>query len=113
MILRPERTEDEDNPVIHYGLIASANQLIKDALVRDRLATEKDVLCFEMEAAGLIDHFPCLVIRGICDYSDSHKNKDWQGYAVMAAAVYAKDLLYRITSNKIEAEKRISDILSG
>jgi nucleoside phosphorylase len=108
--LRPERTEDEDNPVVHYGLIASANQLMKDALVRDRLAEGMDVLCFEMEAAGLMNHFPCLVIRGICDYSDSHKNKEWQGYAAMAAAAYAKDLLYRIPPAKIGAEKKIGEV---
>ncbi|KAH6973905.1 hypothetical protein EDB80DRAFT_347304 [Ilyonectria destructans] len=113
LILRPERTKDEDNPAIHYGLIASANQLMKDALVRDKLAAEKDVLCFEMEAAGLMNHFPCLVIRGICDYSDSHKNKEWQGYAAMTAAAYAKDLLYRIAPNRVEAEKKIGDVLSG
>jgi nucleoside phosphorylase len=113
MIVRPARTTYEDNPTIHYGLIASANQLMKDAIVRDILAAEKDVLCFEMEAAGLMNHFPSLVIRGICDYSDSHKNKKWQGYAAMVAAAYAKDLLCRIPPNKVEAEKRISDIISG
>ncbi|GAB1196290.1 hypothetical protein APSETT444_005559 [Aspergillus pseudonomiae] len=79
LVLRRERTELDDNPAVHYGLIASANQLMKDALIRDRLAAEKEVLCFEMEAAGLMNSFPCLVIRGICDYSDSHKNKQWQG----------------------------------
>ncbi|KAM5344968.1 hypothetical protein ACJ41O_010830 [Fusarium nematophilum] len=93
LIVRPERTEDEDNPAIHYGLIASANMPMKDALIRDALARKKDVLCFDTEAAGLMSHFPCLVIRGICDYSDSHKNKEWQGYAAMTAAAYAKDLL--------------------
>ncbi|TVY17970.1 Nephrocystin-3 [Lachnellula arida] len=113
LVLRSDRTEEEDDPAIHYGLIASANQLMKDALIRDMLANEKDVLCFEMEAAGLMNHFPCLVIRGICDYSDSHKNKEWQGYAAMAAAAYTKDLLYRIAPNKIEAEKKIGDILSS
>jgi nucleoside phosphorylase len=112
-VFRPERAKDEDNPAIHYGLIASANQLMKDATVRDTLAAEKDVLCFEMEAAGLMNHFPCLVIRGICDYSDSHKNKEWQGYAAMVAAAYAKNLLYRIPPNKVEAEARISDIVSA
>ncbi|KAH0536092.1 hypothetical protein FGG08_006997, partial [Glutinoglossum americanum] len=112
LILRPERTKEEDNPAIHNGLIASANQLMKDASVRDKLAAEKDVLCFEMEAAGLMNHFPCLVIRGICDYSDTHKNKEWQGYAAMAAAAYAKDLLCRIPLNKVEAENKISDLLS-
>jgi len=86
---------------------------MKDALIRDRLAAEKDVLCFEMEAAGLMNHFPCLVIRRICDYSDSHKNKEWQGYASMVAAAYAKDLLSRIPPNRVESEKKIGDILSG
>ncbi|KAF2179509.1 hypothetical protein K469DRAFT_300743 [Zopfia rhizophila CBS 207.26] len=113
LILRPKRAEDEDNLAIHYGLIASADRLMKDALVRDRLAEEKDVLCFEMEAAGLMNHFPCLVIRGICDYSDSHKNKEWQGYAAMAAVAYAKDLLCQIPPNRVEAEKKIVDVLSG
>ncbi|KAH7114725.1 hypothetical protein B0J13DRAFT_533546 [Dactylonectria estremocensis] len=112
LILRPERTQDEDNPTIHYGVIASGNQLMKDASVRDKLAVEEDILCFEMEAAGLMNHFPCLAIRGICDYSDSHKNKEWQGYAAMVAAAYAKDLLCRIAPNRVEAEKKFGDILS-
>ncbi|KAL2802448.1 hypothetical protein BJX63DRAFT_437864 [Aspergillus granulosus] len=113
LILRPKRTEDEDNPAIHYGLIASANQLMKDALVRDKLAAEKGVLCFEMEAAGLMNQYPFLIIRGICDYSDSHKNKEWQGYAAMAAAAYAKDLLHRIPPSKVEAERKIIEIVSS
>jgi nucleoside phosphorylase len=113
LIIRRERTEMEDDPAIHYGLIASGNQLMKDALLRDRLAREKDVLCFEMEAAGLMNLFPCLVIRGICDYSDSHKNKEWQGYAAMSAAAYAKDILCRMAPNRVEAERKISDILSS
>ncbi|KAK2616530.1 hypothetical protein QQS21_000573 [Conoideocrella luteorostrata] len=112
LVLRPQRTEDQDDPDIHYGLIASANCLMKDASIRDKLSAEKDVLCFEMEAAGLMNHFPCLVIRGVCDYSDTHKNKEWQGYAAMTAAAYAKDLLYKIPINKVKAEKKICDILS-
>ena len=75
LILRPERNEDKDNPAIHYSLIASANQLVKDASVRDILSAEKDVLCLETEASGLVDHFPYLVIRGVYNYSDSHNNK--------------------------------------
>ncbi|RYP12846.1 hypothetical protein DL767_011071 [Monosporascus sp. MG133] len=113
LVSRVERSEDDDNPAIHYGLIASANQLMQDALLRDELSAEKDVLCFEMEAAGLMNHFPCLVIRGICDYSDTHKNVVWQGYAAMTAAAYARDLLNRIAPNRIEAEKKLSDVLSN
>lgn len=110
---RLERQEWEDNPAIFYGLIASADQVMKDASIRDRLAAERDVLCFEMEAAGLMNHFPCLVIRGICDYADSHKNKGWQGYAAMVASAYARDLLLRIPPNRLANEKKIGDMLSG
>jgi nucleoside phosphorylase len=102
-----------DDPTIHYGLIASANQLMKNAEIRDSLAKEAGVLCFEMEAAGLQDHFPCLVIRGICDYSDTHKNDQWHGYAAISAAAYAKDLLNRIPPSKVEAERKINDILAS
>ncbi|KAK8229419.1 ankyrin repeat-containing domain protein [Phyllosticta capitalensis] len=107
LVERSERSEDDDNPTVHYGLIASANTLMKDATTRDSLAETRGVLCFEMEAAGLMNHFPCLVIRGICDYSDTHKNKDWQGYAAMAAAAYAKDLLRRMAPQRVEAEKSL------
>ncbi|GLA80709.1 hypothetical protein AtubIFM56815_001541 [Aspergillus tubingensis] len=89
-------TRSSDRPVVHYGLIASGNQVIKHAPTRDRLTAELNILCFEMEAAGLMDNFPCLVIRGVSDYSDSHKNKDWQGYAAATAAAYAKQLLATI-----------------
>jgi nucleoside phosphorylase len=112
LVERNQRAEYEDDPAIHYGLIASGNQLMKDALIRDELAVQKSVLCFEMEAAGLMNSFPCLVIRGICDYSDTHKNKEWQGYAAMTAAAYAKDLLCRIAPNRVEKEEKISHILS-
>ncbi|KAK1990312.1 hypothetical protein LX36DRAFT_686090 [Colletotrichum falcatum] len=113
VVSRDERSEDEDSPAIHYGLIASANQVMKNAETRDKLSREKGVLCFEMEAAGLMNHFPCLVVRGICDYSDSHKNKEWQGFAAMAAAAYAKDLLCRILPNKLEAERKIKEVLES
>ncbi|ETS84912.1 hypothetical protein PFICI_02937 [Pestalotiopsis fici W106-1] len=113
LIVRSTRSEEQDGPNIHFGLIASANQLMKDAHIRDQLSSEKDVLCFEMEAAGLMNQFSCLVVRGICDYSDTHKNKAWQGYAAMAAAAYAKDLLRKVAPNRIEAERRLADVLSG
>ncbi|EAW24039.1 uncharacterized protein NFIA_036110 [Aspergillus fischeri NRRL 181] len=86
------------SPKVHYGLIASGNQVMKDGHTRDSLARELGIICFEMEAAGLMNHFPCLVIRGICDYADSHKNKNWQGYAALTAAAYARELLSAISS---------------
>lgn len=74
---------------------------MKDVIARDRLIKEHDILCFKMEAAGLMNNFPCVVIRGICDYSDSHKNDTWQGYAAVSAASYAKELLGIIPKHQI------------
>jgi nucleoside phosphorylase len=79
--------------MIHYAAIASGNQVIKDARTRDHIARQLDVVCFEMEAAGLMDTISCLVIRGICDYADTHKSKEWQRYAAATAAAYARELL--------------------
>lgn len=111
LVSRVSRSEDEISPVIHYGLIASADQLMSDGLLRDKLSAEYDILCFETEAAGLMNGFPCLVIRGICDYSDSHKSERWQGYSSMVAAAYTKDLLYRIPPHRVMAETRIIETL--
>ena len=58
LILRLPRAENEEDPAIHYGLIASANQVMKDASIRERFAEEKDVLCLEMEAVELMNEFP-------------------------------------------------------
>jgi nucleoside phosphorylase len=86
--------ENEEEVAVYYGTIASGNQVMRSAAERDRLSAELGgVLCFEMEAAGLMNSFPCLVIRGICDYADSHKNKRWQPYAAATAAAYAKEVL--------------------
>jgi nucleoside phosphorylase len=89
---------------IHYGLVASGNQVIKDAAFRDEINTRLSgkVLCFEMEAAGLMNDFPCIVIRGICDYADSHKNKDWQEHAAAMAAAFAKELLSVVPPQEVE-----------
>jgi nucleoside phosphorylase len=91
LVLRSRRMSD--NIMIHYGAIASGNQVMRSGTARDNVARKLDVMCFEMEAAGLMDILPCLPIRGICDYSDSHKSKEWQRYAAATAAAYARELL--------------------
>lgn len=111
LVTRPERADDEDDPVIHYGVIASGSQLIRNARMRDHISLVEDMLCLEMGVDGLVDQFPCLAIRGICDYADTHKNDDWQGYAAMAAAMYAKDLLGILVPSTLESEPSLSEIL--
>lgn len=88
---RITRSSDNRNyPTVHYGLIAPGNKVVRDAHLKDTIGQKYSVLCFQMEAAGVMNHAPCLVIRGICDYADSHRNDIWQEYAAATAASYAK-----------------------
>ncbi|KAF9876821.1 hypothetical protein CkaCkLH20_05667 [Colletotrichum karsti] len=98
---------------VHYGLIATGNQVIKDAIFRDELnkSLHGQVLCVDMEAAGLVASFPCLVIRGICDYADSHKNKQWQEHAAAIAAAFAKELLSYVQPQDVADERPAREIL--
>ncbi|KAL4754366.1 hypothetical protein BDW72DRAFT_190228 [Aspergillus terricola var. indicus] len=106
LVKRSERPNTE--LMVHYGLIASGNQVIKDSETRDKVARDLGVICFEMEAAGIMDQCPALVIRGICDYCDSHKNKQWQGYSAVAAAAYAKQLLKAVPEVECHNRQRQS-----
>ncbi|KAK6342291.1 hypothetical protein TWF718_007694 [Orbilia javanica] len=108
-IQRQHRVKSE----VRYGLIASGDQVIKDAKFRDEVDRSLDyqVLCVEMEASGLMDNFGPLVIRGICDLANAEKHKAWQEYAAVIAAAYTKDLLMSLKSVEVQKEIPIRDIL--
>ncbi|KAF5591100.1 G-protein beta WD-40 repeat-containing protein [Fusarium pseudoanthophilum] len=110
IIHRPER--DDTDPYFHYGIIASASAAVKDGQTRQRLSQEYGAMCFDTEAAGLYD-FPCLIIRGIHDYADSHTTDLWQEYAAATAAAFAKELLLFVTPVRIQrVEKAFDDVVS-
>jgi nucleoside phosphorylase len=106
-----------NGPVIHYGTIASANQLIRDSKKRDSYNKDYDgrILCFEMEAAGLMNSTPCLVIRGISDYADSHKREDhaWHGYAAAAAAAFAKEFINTIPGSGLKSMLTVAEAVAN
>lgn len=60
---------------VHHDTIDSSNQLQISTALRNKIQKEHDVICFEIKGAGVIHEHPSLVIREICDYSNSHKNK--------------------------------------
>lgn len=97
------RSPRGDNlPQVFYGTIGSGDLVMKNSEERDRLAADDNIICFEMEAAGLMNDFPCLVIRGISDYADSRKDDRWQPYAAATAAAYAKELLGAVSVSEVE-----------
>ncbi|KAL2693532.1 hypothetical protein Neosp_000092 [[Neocosmospora] mangrovei] len=81
------------HPTVHIGLVASGDRVMKSAAERDRLSKEEGVIALDMEGAGVWDELPCIIVKGVCDYADSHKNKKWQPFAAATAASAAKALL--------------------
>jgi nucleoside phosphorylase len=101
----PER--EPGQPRLFVGLIASANKLLKNPKLRDELREQFGVKAVEMESSGIADatwnqEVGYLVVRGICDYCDSHKNDAWQGYAAVVAAAYARGLLASMPAEETE-----------
>ncbi|KAM3485147.1 hypothetical protein MY8738_001615 [Beauveria namnaoensis] len=95
-IQRREPRPDERRTRIWYGPIGSGEKLMKNASRRNKLRDRYKIIGLEMEAAGTMNRIPVGVIRGVCDYGDEHKNKDWQPYAAAMAAAYAKAVLAQI-----------------
>lgn len=91
---------------VWYGPIGSGEKLLKNASKRDELRDKYNIIGLEMEAAGTMNRFPVGVIRGVCDYGDMHKNKEWQPYAAAMAAAYAKAILNEIRPRLTPAVQR-------
>ncbi|CAI6229044.1 unnamed protein product [Periconia digitata] len=103
IIEREERADLAQQSALHYGTIASGTYVVRNGRERDRLSeTFGGVACIEMEAAGLMNQFPCLVIRGISDYADHHKNDVWQRYAALAAAACTKEFLHVLSPATVD-----------
>ncbi|KAH8708491.1 hypothetical protein GQ44DRAFT_743162 [Phaeosphaeriaceae sp. PMI808] len=103
-------TYSKQEVVVHYGTITSRNQVIRDTIKRDKISAKlSSVLYFKIEAASLINSFPYLVIRGIYDYTNSHKNK--RTAAACAKEVLSVILLIDIVNSRT-VEEAIREISS-
>lgn len=118
MLVKRDPRRSPEIPRVHYGLIASGNMVIKSARTRDKIVASLnqdtnsgDCLCFEMEAAGLMNSFPCLVIRGISDYADAHKNDVWHNYAALTAAAYAREVLRVLSTAEVSSSTPAREII--
>ncbi|KAL6229323.1 hypothetical protein BDW75DRAFT_103962 [Aspergillus navahoensis] len=87
---------DAERTRVWYGSIGSGDQLLKSSRARDELRDKHNVIGLEMEAAGVMNEIPVGNIRGVCDYGDERKNKEWQPYAAVMAAAFAKAVLSEI-----------------
>jgi nucleoside phosphorylase len=104
-VQRPKHAEarPEQTFKFHFGSIASGGAVIQDGEMRDKLSRDcYNARCFEMEAVGVNLNSRCLVVRGIADYADSHKNDTWKYVAAAHAACFAKELLLTMKASGLQ-----------
>ncbi|KAL7934423.1 nucleoside phosphorylase domain-containing protein [Trichoderma chlorosporum] len=92
-----------EEPSIHIGAVASGDTAMKSGGDRDHIAKNEGIIAFEMGGAGVWEEVPCIIVKGVCDYADSHQNKKWQVFAAATAASASKAILERY----IQTEKEI------
>ena len=99
--------------LVHYGTIATSYSVPQDIYTRDTLSSKLGgVICFDTEAAGMSHDFPSLVIRGICDYADHHRNEKWRLHAAVTASAYTKELIMAMSEIRVSSRNAIvSDFL--
>lgn len=114
--LEQNSVEDAQAPMVHIGPIASSDAVMKSGMDRDKIARDEGVIAFEMEGAGIWEEVPCIIVKSVCDYADSHKSKGWQSFAAATSAAAAKALLRRYaktnTARSGQAGEQ-SDMING
>jgi nucleoside phosphorylase len=105
---RQQFIDKPEDPVFHFGAIASGDRVEKSGIDRDKYVKDLGVIAFEMEGAGVWDELPCLVVKAVCDYADSHKNKKWQDYTAAVAAGAVKAILALYPGRDMPIDGKIS-----
>ena len=92
-------------PLIHYGTVASGKIINKDAAVRDEFCSVNDTKAIDTGFQAVLDSVEgnCkhsfIIIRGVADYIDGTKNKEWQPYAALTAAAAMKIIILELIAS--------------
>jgi nucleoside phosphorylase len=93
LVTRLRLKQQDIKPRIHSGDIVSSHVVIESGTWRDRIAAQHGIVGFDMETPRVLGGFPCILVKGVCDYADGHRNNAWQPYAAATAAAAAKACL--------------------
>jgi nucleoside phosphorylase len=107
---------DPEVPLIFSGIIASSNYVVQDVEVGQMIEiyVGERCVCFDTMAAGLMPNFPCLNIRGISRYADSHKtNVKWDMYAAAVAAKFTQLYIRALPTSAVNVLTKAATACNG
>lgn len=94
-----ENVRDPSKPCIHLGVVAAGRCVVDNDQMRQDFASQLSVVAYDQEFDAVVESVygnrkdQYVFIRGICDYQDGTRNKDWQPYAALAAAAFMKAVI--------------------
>ncbi|XP_076375479.1 uncharacterized protein LOC117219397 isoform X3 [Megalopta genalis] len=86
-------------PRIHLAPVASGRHIARDDQLRQKFSARFGALAFDAEMDAVVESIlgncreSFAVIRGISDYKDGSRIKEWQPYASLAAASVMKSII--------------------
>ena len=85
------QANEEANPDIHTftGRVVSGDQFVSDGAVKERLVTQFQAKCTEMEGAAIaqaayLNNISCVIIRAISDKADNSSTMDYAAFEKQA-----------------------------
>lgn len=97
-----------EKPRIHFGVLGSGRPVVKTDATRLDFASKYNIKAFDTEFDQVLESIEgnrkdCFMfIRGISDYTDGSKNKEWQPYAALAAAAYMKTIIKALSNPLVD-----------
>ncbi|RWS06121.1 uncharacterized protein B4U79_04925 [Dinothrombium tinctorium] len=105
----PEAPKDEYDPrknglpMVHFGAVGSGRIVVKDEQLRQDIANKYGVMAFDSEFDTVAESVfgnrkeRYVFIRGICDYKDGTRKKEWQPCAALNAAAFMKAMIMTLS----------------
>ncbi|VDL96889.1 unnamed protein product [Schistocephalus solidus] len=106
--------------LVRFGCIGSGRPVTDDCFLRDLFANQQHLLAFDAEFDQVLESLlgngitSFLVVRGVADYVEGRQAVEafnWQPYAALAAAAFAKALLLKLEA--LEEEGTASGTKNG
>ena len=108
-VSHPEAGDDETDlrrdgrPMCHFGPIGSGLPAMSNEKLKQQMISGFNLRAFDSEFDPVVESIygnckeSYIMIRGISDYKDGRKKKEWQQYSALVAAAFMKSIIVNLT----------------
>ncbi|XP_067648626.1 uncharacterized protein [Haliotis asinina] len=111
-VQHPEPTDGviarHDVPKLHFGVFGSGARVVRNDSTKLDFATKYGICAFDTEFDQVLDSIcgnvkeSFMFVRGIADYRDGSKGKEWAPYSSLAAAAVVKTIIKSLKNRQLD-----------